>query len=102
MLHSPQAHPSQSDLVLQLRKQCFYFPALALRCRESRNSRSLARLLSRRFVNMDQSAFKAMPGSPRLMIIARTVQTVGHSRVKPSVYFNQWPIQPQKVRQQRE
>ena len=28
MLHSPQTHPAQSDLVLQLRKECFYLPAL--------------------------------------------------------------------------
>ena len=54
MLHSPQAHPAQSDLVLQLRKQCFYFPALALRCCEGRQGRPLARPLSRRFVDMDR------------------------------------------------
>jgi hypothetical protein len=49
MLHSPQAHPRQSDLVLRLRKECFYFPALALRGREGGHSRTLARPLSRRF-----------------------------------------------------
>ena len=49
MLHSPQAHPSQSDLVLQLRKECFYFPALALRCREGRHGRPISGPLSRRF-----------------------------------------------------
>jgi len=55
MLHSPQAHPAQSDLVLQLRKECFYFLALALRCRESRNGRPLSCPLSCRFVDMDRN-----------------------------------------------
>ena len=54
MLHSPQAHPAQSDLVLQRRKEYFYFPALALRCCEGRHGRPLARPLSRRFVDMDR------------------------------------------------
>src|SRR5687768_1356705 len=30
----------------------------------------------------------AMPSNQRLIIIAKTVPTVGHNRVKPSVYFN--------------
>jgi len=63
MLHSPRAHPAQSDLVLQLRKECFCFPALALLCRESRNGRSLTRPLSR-FVDMNRdlpiAAFSAL------------------------------------------
>ena len=54
MLDSPQAYPAQSDLVLQLRKECFYFPALALRYRESRNGRPLSCPLSCRFVDMDR------------------------------------------------
>ncbi len=29
----------------------------------------------------------AIPSKPRLIAIAATVPTVGHSRVKPSVYF---------------
>jgi hypothetical protein len=34
------------------------------------------------------SDFIATPSNPRLMTIAATVPTVGHSFVKPSVYFS--------------
>jgi hypothetical protein len=71
MLHSPQAHSSQSDLVLQLRKECFYFPALALRCREGRLSRTLARPLSHRFVDMDRDLPIVTPGASGAVTVDR-------------------------------
>ena len=42
------------DLILKLRKESFYFPALALCYRESRNGRPLSCPLSCRFVDMDR------------------------------------------------
>ena len=77
-LHSPQAHPAQSDLVLQLRKQCFYFPALALRCCEGRHGRPLARPLSRRFVDMDRDLPIVAPGALRFLRAIATALPRGH------------------------
>ena len=54
MLDPPQAHPLQSDLVFLFRKECFYFPALALRCRETGVAARSRVRLSCRFVEMDR------------------------------------------------
>ena len=85
MLHSPQAHPAQSDLVLQLRKECFYFPALALRGRESRNGRPLARPLSRRFVDMDRDLPVVAPGALRFLRAVATALPRSHIHMR-SIY----------------
>src|ERR1700747_1872992 len=82
MLHSPQTHPSQSDLVLQLRKKCFYFPALTLRCREGRNGRPLARPLSRRFVDMDRDLPIVAPSALRFLWAIATAFPRGHVHVR--------------------
>ena len=85
MLHSPQAHPAQSDLVLQFRKQCFYFPALALRCRESRNGRPLSCPLSRRFVDMDRDLPIVAPGALRFLRAVATALPRSHIHMR-SIY----------------
>ena len=91
MLDSPQAHPSQSDLVLKLRKQCFYFPTLALRCRESRNGRSLSGPLSRRFVDMDRNLPIVSGGALQFVgtlptpFSRRPIDMVSVARVHPKV-----------------
>ena len=85
MLHSAQAHPAQSDLVLQLRKQCFYFPALALRCRESRNGRPLSCPLSRRFVDMDRNLPIVAPGALRFLRAVATALPRSHIHMR-SIY----------------
>src|SRR6202008_5096937 len=82
MLHSPQTHPSQSDLVLQLCKQCFYFPALALRCREGRHGRPLARPLSRRFVDMDRDLPIVAPSALRFLRTVATALPRGHIHMR--------------------
>src|SRR5260370_12376201 len=85
MLHSPQTHPPQSDLVLQLRKEWFYFPALALRCREGRHGRALACPLSRRFVDMDRDLPIVAPGALRFLRAVATAFPRGHIHMR-SIY----------------
>src|SRR5271169_3199910 len=91
MLDSPQAHPAQSDLVLQLRKECLYFPALALRCRESRNGRPLSGPLSCRFVDMDRNLPIVSGGALRFVrtlptpFSRRPIDMVPVARVHPKV-----------------
>src|ERR1700745_1769885 len=91
MLHSPQTQPSHADLVLQLRKGCFYFPALALRCREGRNGRPLARPLSRRFVDMNRKLSIVFGGALRLVralptpFSRRPVDMVSVARIHPEI-----------------
>ena len=85
MLHSPQTHPAQSDLVLQLRKECFYFPALALRCREGRHGRPLARPLSRRFVDMNRDLPVVASGALRFLRAVATALPRGHIHMR-SIY----------------
>ena len=51
----PQAHFPQTDLVFLFRKECFYFPALALRCRETGMAARYRVRLSCRFVEMDRN-----------------------------------------------
>src|SRR6516225_2222395 len=85
MLHSPQTHPAQSDLVLQLRKQCFYFPALALRCRESRHGRPLSCPLSRWFVDMDRDLPIVASGALRFLPTVATALPRGHIHMR-SIY----------------
>src|ERR1700739_1895682 len=85
MLHSPQAHPSQSDLVLQLRKECFFFPALALRCRESRNGRPLSCPLSCRFVDMDRDLPVVASGALRFLRAVPPAIPRGHIHMR-SIY----------------
>ena len=82
MLHSPQTHPAQSDLVLQLRKECFYFPALALRGREGRHGRPLARPLSRRFVDMDRDLPIVAPSALRFLRAVPTALPRGHIHMR--------------------
>ena len=91
MLHSPQAYSSQSDLVLQFRKECFYFPALALRCREGRNGRPLSCPLSRWFVDMDRNLPIVSGGALRFVrtfptpFSRRPIDMVSVARVHPKV-----------------
>ena len=85
MLHSPQTHPPQSDLVFQLCKQCFYFPALALRCRESRNGHPLSCPLSRWFVDMDRDLPIVAPGALRFLRAVATALPRGHIHMR-SIY----------------
>ena len=85
MLHSPQAHPAQSDLVFQLCKQCFYFPALALRCREGRNGRPLPCPLSRWFVDMDRDLPIVAPRALRFLRAVATALPRGHIHMR-SIY----------------
>jgi hypothetical protein len=102
MLHSSQAHPAQSDLVLQFRKECFYFPALALRCRESRNGSPLARPLARRFVDMNRDLPIVAPGALRSLRAVATALPSGHIHMrsiygidtdvgKPLSMLREWP-----------
>ena len=91
MLDSPQAHPAQSDLILKLRKECFYFPTLALRCRESRNGRPLSCPLSRRFMDMDRNLPIVSGGAPRFVrtlptpFSRRAIDMVSVARIHPKV-----------------
>ena len=85
MLHSPQTHPPQSDLVFQLRKECFYFPALALRCRESRNGRPLSCPLSRWFVDMDRDLPIVAPCALRFLRAVATALPRSHIHMR-SIY----------------
>ena len=91
MLHSPQAHPAQSDLVLHLRKECFYRPALALRGRESRHGRPLSGPLSRRFVDMDRDLPIVAGGALRFVrtlptpFSRRPIDMVAVARIHPKV-----------------
>jgi hypothetical protein len=91
MLDSPQAHPAQSDLVLQFRKECFYFPALALRGRESWHGRPLSCPLSCRFVDMDRNLPIVSGGALRFVhtlptpFSRRPIDMVSVARVNPKV-----------------
>jgi hypothetical protein len=52
-LHSTQAQATQSDLILELREQCFHLLSLPLCVREARRVGQVSRVLPGRFMHVD-------------------------------------------------